>query len=94
MSVLKATPDQEQFIVKTELAFLADTNKLDKIQRLELYKKNRITHDEKIENLLMLLSDNQSQVTATIANLPSNADTLKLLKKTGEVYNKVVILTC
>ena len=56
ITVIKSRPDQEEFIVKTELAFFAHTHKKDKIQRPELFRQNKITF-EKVENLLVLLSE-------------------------------------
>ena len=80
IQVIKSRPDQEEFIVKTELAFFAHTHKTDKLQRPELFRQNKITHEEKVENLLVLLCDDAEQSSATTANLPTNADVLKVLK--------------
>ena len=74
MRIIKSRPDQEEFIVKTELAYFAHTHKTDKIQRPELYRQNKITHEEKVENLLVLLTDDAKQSTATTANLPMNEE--------------------
>ena len=52
MRIIKSRPDQEEFIAKTELAYFAHTHKTDKIQQPELYSQNKITHGEKVENLL------------------------------------------
>ena len=80
IQVIKSRPDQEEFIVKTELAFFSHTHKTDKLQRPELFRQNKITHEEKVENLLVLLCDYAEQSSATTANLPTNADVLKVLK--------------
>ena len=80
IQVIKSRPDQEEFIVKTELAFFAHTHKTDKLQRPELFRQNKTTHEEKVENLLVLFSDDAEQSSATTANLITNADELIVLK--------------
>ena len=71
--LLHATkPDRAEFIVKTEMTYDAQTHEFDKIQRPDLYKINGITHEEKLENLMILLSDDDQGSTASVANLPFN----------------------
>ena len=89
ITVIKSQPDQEEFFVKTELAFFAHTDKTDKIQRLELFQQNIITHEEKVENLFVLLLEDSEQSSATTANLPTNADVLKVLSCQGGTYTSV-----
>ena len=43
ITAIKSQPDQEEFIVKTQLAFFAHTHKTDKIQRPKLFQQNKIT---------------------------------------------------
>ena len=52
----------------------------DKLQWKELYKLNGITFEEKLENLLVLLSDDSEQITATTANLANNQDVMKSIR--------------
>jgi len=54
-AVMKDYPDKYEFIVKSEMAFFAHTHKADKIARPELFRLNGISHEEKLENLLILL---------------------------------------
>ena len=90
ITVIKSWHDQKEFIVKTELAFFTHTHKTDKIQRPELLRQNKITHKEKVENLFVLLSEDAEQSSATTANLPTNADVLKVLSCQGGTYTAVI----
>ena len=53
-----------EFIVKTEMTSYAQTHKFDKIQRPDIFKINCITHEEKLENLMISLSDDDQGSTA------------------------------
>ena len=61
------------------MAYYAQTHKQEKIQTRDLFRINKITYEEKLENLMILLSDENQVGTASIANLPSNNDVLKAL---------------
>ena len=89
ITVIKSWPDQEEFIVRTELAFFPHTHQTDKIQQPELFRQNKITHEEKLENLSVLLSEDAEQSSATTANFPTNADVLKVLSCQGGTYTAV-----
>ena len=67
-------------IVKTELTFYINTNKLDMIARTDLFKLNKINHEERLENLLVLLSD-EDIACGSVADLLTNADALKNIKE-------------
>ena len=67
-------------IVKTELTFYRNTNKLDMIARTDLFKLNKINHEERLENLLVLLSD-EDIACGSVADLLTNADALKNIKE-------------
>ena len=74
------------------MAYSAHTHLSDKLQRTKLHKLNGIPLEEKLENLLVLLSDDCKQSTATIIYLPNNLDVTKSIsnfppppKKTGLV---------
>ena len=73
---IKLRPEKENFIVKTEMACFSHTHSSDKKQQPELYKLNRISFEEKLEKLLVLLTDDSKQSTATIAHLPNNDDAM------------------
>ena len=47
--------------------------------RPDLFKLNKISHEELLENLLFLLSD-ENIACGSVADLPTNADALKTLK--------------
>jgi len=59
------------------MPFFAHTHKADKIARPELFRLNGISHEEKLENLLILLEDESNPSTSTVADLPTNADALR-----------------
>lgn len=65
--------------MKTEIAFLAHTHKADKVQRPDLYKQNKMSHGEKVKNLMFLLSDDYGKAKATVANIATNEDTLSAM---------------
>ena len=72
LAVLSSRPDKSELIVKTEMAYYAQTHKQEKIQTPDLFRINKITYNEKLVNLMILLSDENQISTASIANLPSN----------------------
>ena len=61
------------------MAFYRNTNKSDMIARPDLFRLNKISHEEYLENLLVLLSD-EDITCGSVADLPTNADALKTLK--------------
>ena len=79
LAVLSSRPEKSEFIVKTEMAYYAQTHKQEKIQTPDLFRINKITYEEKLENLIILLSDENHVGTALITNLLSNNDVLKAL---------------
>ena len=62
------------------MAYYVQTPKQEKIQIPHLFRINKITYEEKLENLMSLLSGKNQAGTASIANLPSNNDILKALR--------------
>ena len=46
------------------------------LTRPDLFKLNKVTHEERLGNLMILLSDDDN-ATGSIADLPSNEDALK-----------------
>ena len=79
INILKTRPCQQRFILRTELAYCMHTHKTEKTQRSDLFKQNRISDEEKLENLCILLSDDAEESTATVANLPTNEDGMTVL---------------
>ena len=69
---------QEQFI-KMELTFYRNTYKSDMIAHPDLFKLNKISHEERLKNLLVLLSD-EDIGCGSVADLPAYADALKTSK--------------
>ena len=56
--MLLAKPDPQGKIVKTELTFYCTTHKMGMLARPDLFKLNKITHQEHLKNLMILLTDN------------------------------------
>ena len=79
LAVLSSRPDKSELIVKTEMAYYVQTHKQEKINTPDLFRINKITYEEKLKNLMILLSDENQVSTASIANLPSNSNVLKVL---------------
>ena len=77
--MLLAKPDPQGKIVKTELIFYCTTHKMGMLARPDLFKLNKITHQEHLKNLMILLTDND-YATASIADLPSNEDALTIIE--------------
>ena len=71
LKTLLSKANKAEFIVTTEMA--------DKLQRSDLYKLTRISHKEKLENLLMLQSDKMHESKKTVANLTSKNAALATL---------------
>ena len=61
------------------MAYYVQTHKQEKINTPDLFRINKITYEEKLKNLMILLSDENQVSTASIANLPSNSNVLKVL---------------
>jgi hypothetical protein len=73
--------DNQQHILRTEMAYYAHTHKADRISNKELYRLNNISFEEMLENQTIVIDDDGCVgATATIANLPTNADVVKALK--------------
>lgn len=70
--ILIQKPDQERFIVRTDITFFAHSHKAEKIARTSFFHLNGISHEEKLENLLLLLSDDDRYATKSMVSLPTN----------------------
>ena len=73
--------DNQQEVLRTEMSYYVHTHKANKIVNKDLYRINNISYEEMLANLMILLDDEKYESTATIANLPSNEDVLKLLSR-------------
>ena len=72
--------DDQQHILRTEMAYYAHTHKQDRIANKDLYRINGISFEDMLENLTILLDDDGCCPTASTANLPTNSDVVSLLK--------------
>ena len=75
----KEKGDQDVLIVKTELAYYACAHKADKIARPDLFRLNGISHEEKLTNFAILLSDDCTS-SHTVADLPTNEHVITALE--------------
>ena len=71
--------------MKAELAYFRQTHKPDMIGRPDLFKLNTISSEERLKNLMILLSDRDNS-TGTVIDLPTNADVLQMI--TRDVIHK------
>ena len=74
LKIVHERPNQLKFILRTELAYFSHTHRADKTQRPELYKQNKISEEEKLENMCILLSSEAQASSATEAKLLTNED--------------------
>ena len=92
-AILQHRPDKVGKIVKTGLAYYRHTHKSDMIARPELFKLIRITHEERLENLFILLSDNNLIATASsasIVDLPTDDDALQIVNTMNRVATTTI----
>ena len=59
------------------MSYYVHTHKTNKIANKDLFRLNKISYEEMLENLIILLDGEKHESTATVANLPSNDDVLK-----------------
>ena len=59
-SILASNSSIQEKIVKGEPIYYQDTHKPEVIARPDLFSLNKITHEERLENFLILLSDGAS----------------------------------
>ena len=79
-TILLAKLDNQDRIVKAGLAYFHQTHKPDMIARPDLFKLNKISSEEWLENLMILLSDRDNS-TGTVVDLPTNADVLQMITR-------------
>ena len=78
-SSLIAKPDIRERIVKVELTYYRTTHETDMLSHPDLFRLNKITHEERLENLLILLSDDD-MATGSLTYLPIDADTFAIVQ--------------
>ena len=79
---MNACPDQIKKIVSTELAYYRHTHKANMIATPELCRRRGIPHEEKFENLCLLLNDDSRVATLSSVSsidLPPNINVLRAL---------------
>ena len=79
-TILLAKTDIQDHFLKVELAYFCQTHKPDTIAWLDLFKLNKISNKELLENLMILLSD-RDNMTGTVINLPTNPDILPVITR-------------
>ena len=77
LKAIKERPDRGDQILRTEISYLAHTQKADKLVRPELYKINSVPFEEKLENLSVLLFEDNPDASTSLTDLPTNDDVLK-----------------
>lgn len=65
--ILKSHPDISEKIVRTELSYYRQTHKADMILNRDLFKLNKISHEERLENFASLLTDVYSTTNSSNA---------------------------
>ena len=80
-SVLASHPRIQEKIVKVESTYYRHTHKPEVIARPDLFKLNKITHEKRLENFLVLLSDIDN-AAGTITDLPTKEDVLNTIRTT------------
>ena len=76
--ILSQRPDIQEVIVRTELSYYRQCHRSDILNWRELYRLNGISHEERMENLFILLGDSYEQLSIN-ARLPTNNEALQLL---------------
>ena len=79
ISVLHCNPQIQEQIVKTELALYSHSHQSERITRPELFKMNRVSHNEKLHNMMVILGDDEDGARSTVTDLPTNEDVRKAL---------------
>ena len=79
-------------IVKVELGNFRQIHEPDMIAGPDLFKLNKMSNEEQLENLMILLSD-RDNLNGTVVDLPTNADFLQMItsdaSQTKETRNNV-----
>lgn len=76
--IIGQKPEMQEVIVRTELSYFRQCHRSDIINRKDLYKLNGISHEERLENFLILLGGSITNLSEN-ARLPTNSEALQLL---------------
>ena len=89
VAIIESQPKLAEKIVRTELAYYRHTHRSDVIARPELFKLNKITHAERLENLCILLRDETLSATSDCATgLPSNNEAITVLENHPGMFDE------
>ena len=75
-AILKKKPNNSEENVKTELTYYRNTHRSEVIASPSLFKLNKVSHEERLTNLCVLLGG----ITHEVAILPGNNDALSVLR--------------
>ena len=79
IAAIDAKPGKQEQTATTELTFYRNIHKSDMKAFPDLFKLNKISHEERLGDLLVLLSE-ETIACGSVVDLPTNAETLKTLK--------------
>ena len=79
-SILCQHPDSVEKIVKTELTYYKHTHHSENIAAPSLFKLNKISHEERLSNLCILLNGQSTSFTT----LPKNKDELQVVQNNNQ----------
>ena len=83
-SILKGK-DNQQHILRTEMSYYVHTHRSNKILNKSLFRLNKISYEEMLENLIIILDGEKHESTATVANLPTNKTVLDSMSKNSKL---------
>ena len=63
--LLNKNKDISNKIVRTELSYYRKTHQAERYETLELFKLTKILHEERLENIFVLLSDETNKIAST-----------------------------
>ena len=81
LQIIQKKPDIAEHIIRVELAYYRDTHKADVISTPELFRLNKVTHEERLTNLSVLLSGKSLH---NVSPLPTAEKALKLLQSSDD----------
>ena len=70
----------QERIVNVEMSYYRATHKSEMISRPDLFRINKITHEEQLGNLLILLNDDNDLSTGSLADLPTNKQAMNVIQ--------------
>lgn len=79
-TTLKRHPEAVENIVEVELTYYKHTHRTEVIANPSLFKLIKISHEERLSNLFVLLNSSGTIMTA----MPTNSDALRILRNIGQ----------